>query len=210
MHRLFSALTLFCLVFLPGAAALAQESSLDTELDLSLAFMNFADTDLDQTYGYLPMFGAGLSFTMAPRTRLFLAVGYGHKSGDPYYDSPGFQGDSEASLKTLRSRLGLKFDLAQSSVMKVYAGFAFLVDYARESLPPQVTSGGGLDDSPASGLVPGFLLSFAPEWRLGDSGRSLGLEVGYGGTRGDLQGDSHGHDIDLTGFSGRVYLVLGL
>lgn len=185
-------------------------NSLEAELELGLTYLEFSDDDLDATYGHLPGVSAGASFLMAPRVRTFFSLGYGQKSGDPFYGLPGFDGGPEITLKTVPFLVGLKFDLASSSRLRVQAGGALMLAYVREEGIAQLDSFGNLDDAPVDNVLSGYQLTFAPEWVLGHRVRAVGLEVGYGGVKGTLSNDSHSHDIDLTGISARMYLVLGL
>lgn len=192
---------------------LAQEKAVDGlggELDFSLAFQTLTDRDMDETYSYLPQLGVGYSFLVAPELRTYLGLRYGWKSGDPYHGLPGFDGGQEISVKTVPFLIGLKVNLAQSSRVRLQLGLAFMLAYVREQTPPQIDYNGQLDDSAASNVLGGYLVSFAPEWWIGGGRNALGLEIAYGGTQGTLNSDTHSHSIDLTGFSGRVYYILGL
>ena len=66
---------------------------LDSQLDLSVQYARFTGEDMRDTYGGLPMIAAGLSFQAARTSRLFLSVGYGETTGDPYYDTPGISAE---------------------------------------------------------------------------------------------------------------------
>lgn len=185
-------------------------TTLDAEWDFSLTTVDFSDRDLEATYGSLTGAAIGASFLVAPQVRTFLSVGYGKKSGDPYYGLPGFAGGPEITLKTVPFLLGLKCDLARSTRIRVQAGCALMLAYVREGGVPFLDTNGHLNDAPVDNLLTGYRASFAPEWLLGDRLRAVGLEVGYGGVKGTLSNDSQSHDIDLTGLSGRLYLILGL
>lgn len=183
---------------------------LGTEFDFSLSYLNFADQDMDATYSYLPMLGAGISFRIAPELRTFLALRYGKKSGDPYHDLPGFDSGPDITVKTLPFLLGLKYNLARSSRIRVQVGYALMLAYTREAGITQVGYNNTLDDSAASEILTGYLMTFAPEWIVGSGSQAVGLEMSYGGTKGTLHSDYDSHDIDLTGFSGRLYYLFNL
>jgi hypothetical protein len=183
---------------------------LGTELDLSLGYHHFTDEDMDGTYSYLPMVGAGVSFLVAPQVRTFVGFRYGKKSGDPYHDLPGFENGPDITVKSLPILIGMKVNLASSSRIRLHVGGAMMFAYTREEGIPQLGSANTLDSSPATDILTGFQLTFAPEWILGQGRRSMGVELAYGGTRGTLKGDTHSHDIDLFGFSGRVFYAFKL
>lgn len=206
-------LLLLLIAGLLTSPVLAQEQTVDGlggELDFSLAFQTLNDQDMDETYAYLPQLGVGFSFLIAPELRTYLGLRYGWKSGDPYYGLPGFDGGQEISVKTVPFLVGLKFNLAQSTRVRVQLGVALMLAYVREQTPPRIDYSGNLDDSAASNVLGGYQVSFAPEWLLGGGRNAVGLEIGYGGTQGTLNSDTHSHGIDLTGFSGRLYYVLSL
>lgn len=189
---------------------MAQETSMDHQLDFSLAFQTLSDQDMENTYSYLPMVGVGYSFIIAPELRTFLGLRYGWKSGDPYHDVPGFEGTQDISVKTVPFLIGLKFNLARSTRVRAQLGLALMLAYTWEQTPPRVDYNGNLDDSASSDILGGYMFTFAPEWILSPTGNAIGLELGFGGTQGRLDNDTSSHEIDLTGFSARIYYVLGL
>ena len=185
-------------------------NDLGTELDLSLSYLHFTEDDMSATYSYLPMVGAGVSFRVASQVRTFFGLGYGKKSGDPYHDLPGFENGPDITVKTIPFLVGMKVNLANSSRMRLHVGAALMLAYTREEGIAQLGSSGGVDSSPASELLTGYQWTFSPEWVLGEGRRVLGFELGYGGTKGTLQGDTHRHDINLFGVSARVFYVFKL
>lgn len=188
-------------------------TSLDLELDFSFAYYNLIAEDVDETYSHLPMVGAGISLQAAPNLRAFFSVAYGQKSGNPYYDMPDFQTTEEATVKTLPFQVGLKYNLAQSTRVKLYWSLAFLMAWTSEELPGQLDYAGHVGPVTSSDLTTGYVFSFAPEFLLGQSGQSLGAEFGFGGTQGtlDAQNDgTHSHEINLTGFFARAYWSIRL
>lgn len=189
---------------------LAQETSLSPQLDFSVAFQTLSDQDMDSTYSYLPMLGVGYSFLIAPELRTYLGLRYGWKSGDPYYNVPGFDDGQNITVKTIPFLIGLKLNVARSTRVKVQLGLALVLAYTREQTPPRVDYSGNLDDSASSDILGGYMFTFAPEWLLGQGRNSIGLEIGFGGTQGRIDNDTGSHEIDLTGFSGRLYYILGL
>ena len=185
-------------------------NELSPELDFSFTYHHLTNFDLNKTYSFLPQLGVGISFQTTQNLRTFFSLRYGQRSGSPFHDLEGFDSEPEVTIKTVPFHVGMKYNLAQSSRFRVYAGFAFILAWTREEVPPQLDHDGNLDSSPASELTTGYMITFAPEWVLGQGSNSLGLEVGFGGTMGTLYGETHSHEVDLTGYSGRVYFVLGL
>jgi hypothetical protein len=104
----------------------------------------------------------------------------------------------------------MKVNLASSSRIRLNVGWAMMLAYTREEGIPQLGHGNILDSSPATDILTGYQLSFAPEWILGEGRRTVGVELAYGGTKGTLKGDAHSHNIDLFGFTGRVFYAFKL
>lgn len=194
----------------PALAQNLAQPSIDGEADFSFAYQHLTGQDMEETYSNLPYFGAGFSFLIAPELRTYLGLRYGWKSGDPYHDIPGFENGQNITVKTLPFLIGLKLNLARSTRVRFQLGLALMLSYTWEKVTPQIDPYGGLDDATASNVLAGYMATFGPEWYLGNGPNAIGLEFGYGGTKGTLSTDSNQHSIDLTGFSGRIYYILGL
>jgi hypothetical protein len=175
---------------------------LDSQLEVSFQYTRFTGQDMRDTYGGIPVVAAGYSCRMAPKTRLFMSLGYGEAQGDPYYDTPGINGPDFLKIRYVPFWLGVKTDLAKSTRVHVYAGVALEVAWMEES--------GQVLDAAATGINTGYQAFFGPQFVLGPRGHALGLEVGYGGSKGEVTAKGHSHDIDLTGFRGRLFLALDL
>lgn len=182
---------------------------LDSQLDLSFQYARFTGEDMRDTYHGLPMFVAGFSFQATRTSRLFISFGYGENTGDPFYDSLGFTAEDQVQVRYAPLQLGMKVDLANSTRIHVYAGFAFEIAWMEETVPLRDDYGVVAPVS-SSGINSGYQLVFGPQFVLGQGGQAVGLEVGWGGSKGTVSGQGHHHDVDMTGYRGRLYFALGL
>jgi hypothetical protein len=189
--------------------ALADLNILDTHLDLSFQYARFTGEDMRNTYQELPMVTVGFSFQAARTSRLFLSLGYGENTGDPFYDTPGISAEDQVTVRYVPLQIGMKFDLARSTRIHVYAGVALEIAWMEETIPLRDESG-AVSDVSSSGINSGYQVTFGPEFVLGQGGQALGLEVGWGGSKGSISTAGHQHNIDMTGYRGRLYLALGL
>lgn len=192
-----------------GSGVFSELDSLDTKLDLSAQYTSFTGEDMRDSYDGLPVIAVGFSFQTTSKARTFLSLGYGENTGDPYYSLPGFSSADIIKVRSVPLQLGMKVDLAQSRRIRVYAGAAFEIAWMEETIPILDDSGSVVNRS-ASGISSGFHLTFGPEIVLGQSGHAVGLEIGWGGSKGSITTKGHKHGIDLTGYRGRLYLALGL
>lgn len=189
--------------------AFADLNNLDTHLDLAFQYARFTGEDMSNTYQDLPMVTAGVSFQATRNSRLFLSLGYGENTGDPFYDTPGMATEDLVSVRYVPLQVGMKIDLARSTRIHVYTGFALEIAWMEETVPLRDENGDVADVS-SSGVNSGYQLTFGPEFVLGQGGQALGLEVGWGGSKGSISSAGHEHDIDMTGYRGRLYLALAL
>jgi hypothetical protein len=189
--------------------AFADLTILNTHLDLAFQYARFTGEDMRRTYGVLPMVTAGLSFQVARASRLFLSLGYGENSGNPFYDNPGLIAEDQVSVRYVPLQIGMKFDLAKSTRIHVYAGLGLELAWMEETVPLR-DQNGDIADVSSSGVNSGYQVTFGPEFVLGQGGQALGMELGWGGSKGSISSPGHEHEIDMTGYRGRVYLALEL
>lgn len=189
--------------------ALADLNILNTHLDLGFQYARFTGEDMGDTYQELPMVTAGVSFQAARTSRFFLSLGYGENTGDPFYDTPGMSGEDQVSVRYVPLQFGMKFDLARSTRIHVYAGLGLEIAWMEETIPLR-DENGDITDVSSSGINSGYQITFGPEFVLGQGGQALGLEVGWGGSKGSISAAGHEHNIDMTGYRGRLYLALAL
>ncbi len=161
------------------------------------------------TYGGLPQVTAGISWALGNRSRFFLATGYGRRNGDPYWDINYFDTDQDIELQTVPFFMGLKFNASANKEFRLYFGAAAQMTYAKETIQTGIINGEPTFITP-SGLLTGYYLFVGPEFPLGEGSDSLGMEFGFGGTKGSVDTDGHGHDVDLTGYHLRIVYSLGL
>lgn len=182
---------------------------LDTMIELSVQYTRFTGEDMNQTYGGIPLVGAGLSFRTSTYSRLFILGGYGETTGDPFHDTLGMDGTDQIKIRYVPFQLGMKLDLARSSKVHVYAGLSLEGAWTEETVP-MVDENGEVKDTASSGTNFGYGWTFGPEFILGQGGQALGLEVGWGGSKGSVTSEGHSHDVDMTGYRGRLYFALPL
>ncbi len=192
-----------------GEGIIHELDFLDTKLDLSAQYTSFTGEDMRDSYGGLPGIAVAFSFQTSSKTRTFLSLGYGENTGDPYYSLTGFSAADNIKVRFVPLQIGMKVDLAQSRRIHVYAGAALEIAWMEETIP-FLDDFGSVVNLSASGINSGFNLTFGPEIVLGQGGQAVGLEIGWGGSKGTISAEGHKHDIDLTGYRGRLYLALGL
>jgi hypothetical protein len=181
---------------------------LQPKLGIGLQYNHFRSQDENGTYGGIPLLTATLDFALSTRATGFLSVGYGQTSGDPYFDQPGFIGSGdENELTVLPMELGFKTDFSRNSRLHFYLGAALEMAWVRETYPTGV-SNQDYDENDPSGLLFGFNLFMGPEFKLGEGGHHLGLQVGYAGMKGDINNSYH--SIDMSGARVRAYWALSL
>ena len=192
-----------------GPGIISELNSLDTELDLSAQYTRFTGEDMRDSYGGLPVIAVGFSFQTSRKVRTFLSLGYGENTGDPFYGIPGFSDADNIKVRSVPMQLGMKVDLAQNRRIHVYAGAALEIAWMEETIH-FLDDFGSVVNRSSSGINSGFHLTFGPEIVLGQGGQAVGLEVGWGGSKGTISTEGHKHNIDLTGYQGRLYFALGL
>jgi hypothetical protein len=182
---------------------------LEAQLDISARYTRFTGQDMNKTYGGVPAVTVGGTFRISRFWRLFLSGGYGQATGDPYHGTPGIIAEDSIEVRYAPFNLGLKYDLARSAKVRVYFGLGFEFAWMEETIPLQGENGEVTDIS-SSGVNKGFTWSFGPEFVVGSAGQALGLELGGGGSKGTVTSEGHSHDVDVTGYRGRVYFVFPL
>lgn len=182
---------------------------LDTQIDLSAQYTRFTGEDMRDSYGGLPMAGVGFSFRATRNSRVFVSFSYGENKGDPFYGTPGINAENHIKVRYFPVQWGMKVDLARSTRIHVYAGLAVELAWVEETIP-LLDEHGTVVNLSSSGLNSGYQLTFGPELVLGHRGHSLGLEIGWGGSKGTITTAGHAHQIDMTGYRARLFLALAL
>ncbi len=172
-------------------------------------YTHFTGKDMDGSYGGLPQIGAGLSFALGDRTRFFISARYGKASGDPYHNLEGFSDADGLTLKALPLMIGFKLNASEREDFRLYLGGAFQYAFLWEDIPAE-NQAGVSQTLKTSGTGTGYYLLLGPEFPLGEGKNAVGLEFGYGGSKGDVTAGTHGHGVDLTGLHARIYFTLGL
>jgi hypothetical protein len=182
---------------------------LQTMLDFSFMYSDFNDDDMSGSYGGFPQIGAGVSLATGDRTRFFLSARYGKKSGDPYHDIDGISDPDGITVKALPMMIGMKFNASNRKDFRLYFGGAFQYAFTWE----KISTGDGNDnplDIDASGSTTGYYLFLSPELPLGQGTDALGVDFGFGGSKGNLTSADHSHGVDLTGLHVRIYYTFGV
>jgi len=182
---------------------------LNTALDFGIMYTHFSGDDMSGTYGGIPQLSTGLSWAMGDRSRFFMSIGYGRKSGDPYWDIEHFETDQDITVQTMPFLIGLKFNASSRKDFRLYFGAAAQLTYAWETIPTGMSDGEFTSSTP-SGLLTGYYLFVGPEFSLGNGTDAIGLEIGIGGSKGEVSGDGNSHDVDLTGYHIRAFYTLGM
>ena len=184
-------------------------ADLKTELMFSVVGTKFDNDDLELTYGYQPAIGFGASFSVGRTGSLFVSVHYGRQTGKPYYDITGFDNVESNVLQTIPFAWGLRANLTPSSRVRVLAGVGAQLTYVREKSVAEF-QGRSLGTTTSTGLIMGYKFAFGPELRSRDLSWALGLEMGLSVGYGEVTSGSAIHDIDLTGFTTRLYYTFML
>lgn len=189
--------------------SLGDLNTLDAQLILAVDYTRFTGEDMNKTYGGIPLVSAIVTFRISPYWRLFISGGYGQTTGDPFYGSPAFVVEDQTEIKYSPWQLGLKYDLARNTKVRFYAGLGVEFAWMEETVP-LVGENGEITDTSSSGFNTGYVWILGPEFVLGQGGQALGLEVGWGGSKGSVTTKGHSHDLDMTGYRGRIYFVFPL
>ncbi len=192
-----------------GSIAQVPLNSLNAELDLGLGYCLLTGEGIKDNYTGMGQAGVGISFLFSHKVRTFLRLDYTTASGDPFENIPGFDSSNEMKIKSVPMTFGFRFNISQNQKMRVQIGLGIQIAWQQEETL-RVLNSNEIGTSKASAFNGGFVGTFGPEFYLGDSGNLLGLEFGFGGAKGSINGDDYSHDIDLTGFTTRVYYILAL
>lgn len=173
------------------------------EVGFTLGWRQYSEDDLRDTYDGMWEYGIRFSWIAGRRTWFYLAAQYGRDSGNPYYDTPEFEGFEAAHLRTIPLQMGFRWNGSQKSTLRFLIGAALQLVWAQERYPHVLAS--GLDGIQTdSGWCPGFRLSLGPEWRLGGGNRGIGLEVGFSRCGGDIGRGGTKHALGMTSFDVQV------
>jgi len=179
------------------------------ELAFTIGWHQYLKTDMADTYGGMLTYGARLSWHAAKNSWFFLGAEYGQESGNPYYDSPDFEGYDAVRLSALPLQMGFRWNVNQPSQFRFYLGFAFQAVWTEEEVP--VLSETGLDSLQTfTGWNYGIQFLLGPEWRSHEGSRAFGLEIGYTISNGELGKGRQRYGMDLNSVNARVYFAIKL
>jgi hypothetical protein len=182
---------------------------LGTELDFGTGYIILTGSGAKNTYSGMPQVGVGVSFLVTPHIRTFLRLDYAFASTDPFNDVPGFEAPQETTIKSVPMTFGLRFNMSQNQRLRLNMGIGMQVAWQQEETF-DISYDGNVNIRASSGFNFGFVGTFGPELVLGKNKNLLGLEFGMGGTKGDVNDGSYNHNIDLTGFTTRLYYAISL
>ena len=137
----------------------------------------------------------------------FMLAQYGQKAGNPYYDTPDFEGYEAVHLRVVPVQMGFRWDLIRGKRFKFNFGLAFETVWAEEEIPA-LSETELANTRTSNGWSHGFQITLGPEWRFRDGVHALGLDIGYGESGGDLGKGRSKHDLNLTGYNARIYYAI--
>jgi hypothetical protein len=176
---------------------------LNFELAASYGYVVFTEDDMGDTYTGLPSFGLEASVGLSEEVRFILACRYGSTSGNPFYDTPGFTTGPDNELKVVPMLMGFRVDISEHPRFRVYFGLDFVASWIREEVPTSL----GVESvvmEERSGLGLGVLMTLTPQWRSADDRYAIGVEIGAGGSSGEIGKGWDDHEVNLTGLSARL------
>ena len=182
---------------------------LGTELSLSAGYRVFFEKDMGDTYGGMPLMMLEASLGMSETTRFVLGLGYGSRRGDPYYDSPEFEGDGDIALKALPISVGLRVNISRNPRFRLYWGASVEAVWMEEDVP-DIDENTGASHRVDRGWGMGFTFSLTPEWRSADLRRALGLTFTWGGGSGEVGKGYEDHEVNLTGMGASLHYTQAL
>lgn len=169
------------------------------ELEFFVIGQRFIDSEMNDTYGLMPTLGVGGNWAVNSEARFCLSIGYGWTKGDPFHDTPDFDGGDLLELCTIPLTCGIRVITSRERNPRVNCDIAVQAIWNRE----RYSNDGESRDSFDSQI--GFLFLVGPEWRLDDRDRGVGLQIGFTAT------GAHGeNDPPLTGLLLKLYTVLPL
>jgi len=182
-------------------------SAMGLELSLQAGYTAFSEQDLSDTYGGVPQVGVEASFGTSETARFLFGVRYGQASGDPFYDTPEFDGGGTARLRTLPITFGFKIHNDVNPRYRLYWGLFVEWAWMQETMS---ASGGGPPEQSDQGWTKGLQFMVAPEWRSRDQRRAVGVAILYGGSSGKIGTGRYDHEVNAIGGSVRLHYTLAL
>ncbi len=180
------------------------EISFDFELLGSLSYIFFTEADMHGTYGGLPILGIEPSIRFSDHARFFISLGHGRRSGDPFYDTPEFDGNVEIDLKATLLLTGLRANISQHPQMPVYIGVALATAWTEESYPRSIFAN-GTELWKHNDIGTGISMSLNPQWCSREGRLRAGLEFGLVSVDADGGGNGY-HHVNLDGMLVRITL----
>lgn len=187
------------------SADLAWTGALDPELEIGLQWLVLSESDMDATYGGLPLGHLRVSMQASRSVRFYLGLGYGRSEGNPFHGLPAFEGEGDSELVAVPVQMGIRGNVTPNAAFRLNLGCFFEGTWIRETLPSRYP----LDPSARireEGWTRGVGFTFGPEWRSRDGGRGAGFEGVMTGNSGGI-GDDSGHEVNLSGMAARLYFT---
>jgi len=184
-------------------------SSLETAVSVFAGYSIFNESDMYDTYGGIPQIGCELSVGLDEAADFVLGIRYGGISGDPFYDSPEFEGNEDVSLRAVPITAGFRINASKNPRFRLYWGACFEAAWMEERVPS--FNPDSLDPRRTDrGWGKGMRLSLAPEWRSRDQRRALGLSFEWGGSSGEVGSGYHDHEVNMIGMGARLHYTQAL
>lgn len=181
--------------------------ALGLELSVQAGYTAFSEKDLSDTYGGMPQIGIEASIGTDETARFLLGLRYGRVTGDPFYDTPDFDGEGSARLQAWPLTLGFKIHNDANPRYRLYWGALVEFAWTEEKIP----SFDALSDHRIErGWTKGLLFMVAPEWRSCDQRRAVGLTFLYGGSSGKIGKGYDSYEINAIGTSARLHYTVSL
>ncbi|MBU0742517.1 hypothetical protein KKG45_05930 [bacterium] len=179
-------------------------ASLAAELSFFAGYAVFNEQDMYDTYGGMPQVGLEASVGTGEDVRFVLGIRYGAVSGDPFYDTPDFDGSGDARLRAVPVTAGLRVNASENPRFRLYWGACFEAVWMEEKVPdPDVDTAAAHRTDRGWGR--GLQLSVTPEWRSHDQRRAAGLTLWWGGSSGKVGKGGQDHEVNMIGMGARLH-----
>jgi len=186
-----------------------RRSTLDVEISLSAGYLIFFEEDMYDTYGGLPLLGAEALIGTRDAMNFVIGLGYGSNSGDPFYDSPEFEGGELVKLRAIPISVGFRTNSSLNPRFRLNWGACFEAVWMEERVP-DLEEVSGESYRSDRGWGKGLTFRIMPEWRSLDQRRSLGLTFIWGGSSGSVGKGYDSHEVNLIGMGARVHYTQAL
>ncbi|MBU8871288.1 MAG: hypothetical protein KOO60_10540 [Gemmatimonadales bacterium] len=219
MHRHCFLLTVFTAVTLflctgrnavagnDGRAELQNDilQKVNIRLETSVSGFVFTNDGMSDAYSSILLHRTGLTMDISQSTQFLISAGYGRKTKSMEINDPTFEMDQDLKLKLVPIQLGFRYNTSRLNSFRINLGAFVQAIWMKESVPYFQTYpffDAGIDTDTCWGQQ--VLISLGPEWRFPDHKWVVGVEGMLSANGGDFDG-SNQRELDMSGFSGRLY-----